>query len=615
MFGGNNEKQGESWKRKYYDSLEELESREKEWTRLEAMLRNAMARLSVAMEGTDDNLDDQLEVLRHAIRRGADGNKLASIIRGITEILEKLEKQRKSVHKVSPVELMENILDSLDLPKALSRKRKGLRKSLSKYDEESDFSPLIEEFRQIISEAFTIAGKEGSKEKKDGGGLLGRVLNKGEKEKPPVSASISQEHSDIETAQAVLDALLNTLLYPDNVKDELDAVSNNIKQAQTSAELSRLAEQIASHLNGQLQKEVDAGSVIVEETVAGITISDAIIQLLEKLELPSDSGPELESIRSELEHEVKDEDWPDILDRVASLFTALRKKAQTEKKEIEEFLSQITSRLEQLDEIFQGSELDRKESLENGRSLSDAMRDHVRGIQTSVAEASDLEHLKDMLKERVDAISSHVEQFRETEEARNKTAEQRVEELNERLRFMEKESDKLRSRIKEEKKLAMIDALTGIHNRMAYEERSEQEFARWKRYQAPLSLIVVDIDFFKKINDNFGHVAGDKVLKTIAQLMDESVRETDFLARYGGEEFVVIMPDTTAKDALNVAEKLRVAVENCGFHYRGESVPITISCGISEFNNKADTTGKVFERADKALYQAKESGRNRCEIS
>jgi len=148
---------------------------------------------------------------------------------------------------------------------------------------------------------------------------------------------------------------------------------------------------------------------------------------------------------------------------------------------------------------------------------------------------------------------------------------------------------------------------------MAYEERSEQEYARWKRYRAPLSLIVVDIDFFKKINDNFGHVAGDKVLKTIAQLMDESVRETDFLARYGGEEFVIIMTDTGADDALNVADKLRVAVENCGFHYRGESVPITISCGIAEFKNKNDTTGSVFERADVALYKAKDSGRNRCE--
>jgi len=134
---------------------------------------------------------------------------------------------------------------------------------------------------------------------------------------------------------------------------------------------------------------------------------------------------------------------------------------------------------------------------------------------------------------------------------------------------------------------------------------------RWKRYQSSLSMMVIDIDRFKNINDTYGHMAGDKVLHTVAQHLQKNIRETDFLARYGGEEFVIIMPDTPVHDGLGVAEKLRDEIENCGFHYRDEAVNVTISCGVAEFCND-QTPSQVFEKADGAMYRAKESGRNRC---
>ncbi|MCK4707238.1 MAG: GGDEF domain-containing protein, partial [Gammaproteobacteria bacterium] len=141
----------------------------------------------------------------------------------------------------------------------------------------------------------------------------------------------------------------------------------------------------------------------------------------------------------------------------------------------------------------------------------------------------------------------------------------------------------------------------------------EQEYVHWKRYQVPLSLIVIDIDYFKKINDNYGHMAGDKVLQTLAKLIQNNVRETDLLTRYGGEEFAIIMPDTDQEAAIGVAEKLRIETENCAFHYRDTRVNITISCGITEFKDKnKDNPETVFERADAALYKAKDAGRNCC---
>ncbi|MDH5484946.1 MAG: GGDEF domain-containing protein, partial [Gammaproteobacteria bacterium] len=137
---------------------------------------------------------------------------------------------------------------------------------------------------------------------------------------------------------------------------------------------------------------------------------------------------------------------------------------------------------------------------------------------------------------------------------------------------------------------------------------------RWKRFGEPLSVAVWDVDYFKKVNDVYGHKAGDKVLKTIAQLLNDRIRTTDFFARYGGEEFVMLLVGTREEETLRVINELREKIASCGFHFHGKSVPITISCGVSCFR-EGDSLQQVFERADKALYKAKKNGRNQCVIS
>jgi diguanylate cyclase len=140
----------------------------------------------------------------------------------------------------------------------------------------------------------------------------------------------------------------------------------------------------------------------------------------------------------------------------------------------------------------------------------------------------------------------------------------------------------------------------------------EQEFARWKRYHQPLVLLIFDIDHFKRVNDTYGHKAGDKALKLIARTLQNNLRESDFLARFGGEEFVVLMPQTELNAAIGAANKLREAVEANQFHYQQKRVLITISCGATQFKDD-DTIDSAFQRADQALYKAKQNGRNRCE--
>ena len=157
--------------------------------------------------------------------------------------------------------------------------------------------------------------------------------------------------------------------------------------------------------------------------------------------------------------------------------------------------------------------------------------------------------------------------------------------------------------------LATTDGLTGIYNRRYFEETLEKELRRAKRFNHPVSLIILDIDYFKKFNDSYGHQTGDQVLKTVAEMTKSNARDSDIVARYGGEEFVAILPETDLDGAMVLAERLRWAVENYSFVFDGNQLKITISIGVA-YSESIDKITLV-KNADAALYKAKESGRNK----
>ncbi len=157
------------------------------------------------------------------------------------------------------------------------------------------------------------------------------------------------------------------------------------------------------------------------------------------------------------------------------------------------------------------------------------------------------------------------------------------------------------------------DPLTGAYNRKFFFERLREELERVKRYKRPLSVALLDVDNFKRINDKFGHPFGDKVLKTIASLIMSRERSTDLFARVGGEEFGIILPETDIYGAQRVCERLRRDIENLNFDIAGEKVKVTVSFGATQAK-ETDTTESLYERADRALYMAKRSGKNRVVI-
>ncbi len=161
--------------------------------------------------------------------------------------------------------------------------------------------------------------------------------------------------------------------------------------------------------------------------------------------------------------------------------------------------------------------------------------------------------------------------------------------------------------------LATTDELTEINNRRAFFQQATMEMERARRYERPISFILLDLDHFKRVNDSYGHVAGDEILRETARRIRHSIRDTDIAGRYGGEEFAVCMPETRQETAMDLAERLRRTISETVVHHEGKNISITASFGIIGMEKIDDESlESLFSKADKALYLAKEKGRNLC---
>ncbi len=160
--------------------------------------------------------------------------------------------------------------------------------------------------------------------------------------------------------------------------------------------------------------------------------------------------------------------------------------------------------------------------------------------------------------------------------------------------------------------MAITDGLTGLYNHRHFQERLSKEVERVERYRDSFALLLVDVDHFKSVNDEYGHPAGDKLLKGVTQVLLNAVRGVDFVSRYGGEEFAVILIHAGRKDALEIAERIRASIEGTSFDLgEGRRIGITVSIGVANFPDDADSQRLLISRADAALYLAKNEGRNR----
>lgn len=341
-------------------------------------------------------------------------------------------------------------------------------------------------------------------------------------------------------------------------------------------------------------------------------VSQQLLLLLEGIEIPSIFDQQAQTAKQLLAtNNQSTATFEAILDKSFKLLLKIKQHSQSEQQDIDKFLSHITEQLAALDVSVMGASTAAQKSAENRTRLDQSVSEQMQQLQLSSTNATKLEPLKGIINSRLASIAKEIQEHTQKEAIQRQKTQQQLDDLVDKIKDMESESCELKSKLKIANNQALRDTLTGLPNRNAYNDRLENEMARWKRYHSPLSLIVWDIDHFKNINDSYGHKAGDKVLLLIAKQLSEHSRATDFISRFGGEEFTMLLPNTDSQSALILANQLRQIVEKTGFNASGASVTITISCGITEFMPN-DTDETAFERADQALYQAKEQGRNRC---
>jgi len=339
-------------------------------------------------------------------------------------------------------------------------------------------------------------------------------------------------------------------------------------------------------------------------------IEDTLIGLLDDLTLPERHRPQAEAMRDRLKNGLNWYELLPILDDLATLMLAITDSGQ---HEFEAYLQQLNERLEAFQSNLQAASEGHADNSSAARAMDTQIREQVDGLQTSMQEAADLDDLKQVLENHLEGLLGTMDQHQKQRDAREQEVAARLKGLAERVAHMEQEALGFREHLEEQRQKALIDPLTGLPNRAAWSERLEHEIKQWQQHGNTLSLAMLDLDHFKRINDNYGHLAGDKVLKIIATVLRKRLRAADFIARFGGEEFVLLLPATTPAVGAKLLETLRAAIEACPFHFKGERVTITISMGLASFR-MGEHSDLVLKRADQALYRAKNGGRNRVEL-
>ena len=425
------------------------------------------------------------------------------------------------------------------------------------------------------------------------------------------NALMTLEDNDPELAQPDASLLFEFLFnhFPDQKNDFLKLEAKFEKKDYPNPQYLFVAIHDLIDSIQQIEPLSDSASNNIQiDAIDSKTVNSHLHQLLDDTEIPDKFEAQAEKIKQELHSNAP---LVSVLEQTVSLLFQIKKHFQSEKLELTEFLTQLTDQLAELEIKAYGANSSSKSTTNKRNLLDQSVSSQMLDLQKSSKNATKLEPLKQLIHSRLADITKQIQEYQTQEHIDRTKIHHELDTLTIKINAMEQESHQLKNKLNAAQLKATHDTLTGLPNRLAYDDRIVTEMARWKRYQTPLSLIIWDIDLFKQINDTFGHKAGDKTLVLIAKLISGHCRETDFVSRFGGEEFTMLLSDTNVQSALITAEKLRQIIENTAFNSSGKKITITISCGITQFTDD-DTADSAFNRADKALYDAKKDGRNQC---
>ncbi|MGM0480621.1 MAG: diguanylate cyclase [Pseudomonadota bacterium] len=335
--------------------------------------------------------------------------------------------------------------------------------------------------------------------------------------------------------------------------------------------------------------------------------SDELLELLNHIDFDGLTGQTVQHVRLKLAQPVSAEQFMQlVLELIKQIFSSIN----DERQSAQNFLLELNQTLSLVQGALNQTVSQRGEYQQRSGAINQQLQVNIKQLSESVSDATQLTELKQLVNSHMQSINTALRQKMSLESDERRGFDQQFDKVSKRLQQLERQVHFYKTELAEQKFKSLQDALTKLPNRAAFEERLELEFGRWKRYKEPLCIAVADIDYFKRINDNFGHTAGDKTLQVLASMLRKSVKQSDFVCRYGGEEFVIIFPQTELEQALQRLENVRDKICNIPFKFKNDDIRITVSIGIAQFKHDNDTLTSVFEAADKALYEAKKRGRD-----
>jgi len=608
------------WKKKYYDSLDDIEHKEEEWHQVEKLLRNAVVRISLASDPSQERLTKLLNALRDDIRNGKNSLNLKVQLDKIIAVIRDLDTidETPAQSEYSAKELVNECIERIQWTERAQKFKRGLSRQFNNI-KENEVQQFIHSFTKLLNQELLWYDEEVKASAKQNSSPPYSELDKEtlvDKNSPESNIEkIVQDKKDVTNDLPLIDEAESIIEYPAILLTLLKKIPSDLLD---STKIRKLQLKAAS--SKTRQDAIDAIDLITSSFIVNSSENDAtpdiskqavqlLIEFLELVTLPDSLSPQAEEIRQTLISEP--DQLKECLNQTVELVMTLQLELKHERKELEIFLSELSSRLQEIDDEVKklsGISTIRAENLEQA---STNLNDTADSIDKFLNEEMNINTLKDSVKSHVIMIRHHMDTFTSEDNTQQKYSDKVVHQLAKELMAVKAEAERLRAELEQKRLQATHDTLTRIPNRLAYDEWIEQEHDRYVKYDTPFVLMVWDVDFFKRVNDEFGHQAGDKVLRIVAQMLAENIRDADFVARYGGEEFVVVLPGTTLDAAMKVANKIRLAIEACAFHFRDKPVKVTASAGVTEIREN-ETVKMLFDRADQALYKAKESGRNIC---
>ena len=573
------------WKNKYLELLDKQEKNEAFYNTHIDLLKRGLIRSSLAAEGNDKPLDDSLQGLRRILRANASNTDLEQQI----EFLEKavLKSEQKAIERKAAIcavltSFVEQ-LQQLQPPKEVQRALRLFAKNLSaKISQPYSLYPLLYELKELQQQTLQASTASHTAPTAAGQGLLARLFKNNDR-----AANIAVAEQQLQAEPGVV----------------ADVIEPDAEQATTFSEAS------SAITSAPAESDDDyALQRLIEPSYSSVAqhIHNTLIALLNDLPFSSGYEQQLSALRTRIEQGLNWYELAPLLDELAIIIIAI---ANGGKNELEQYLLQLNHRLTAFSENLQVTSAGYQAASADAQKLDNDLRQHVSHIHDDVQTADDLNHLKQLVETRLDSFINSLQAYQQKRVLSDSDMLSRFQALAEHSQQMEHEAQQLSIKLEEQRRKALLDPLTGIANRAALTERLELEFARIQRNNSSLLLTIIDIDHFKRINDGYGHLAGDKVLKIIAQELSKRLRKTDFIARFGGEEYVILLPETPLAEGKKLIETLRLVIQACPFHFRGEPVTITFSAGIGQVCPQ-ESLDDAFERIDQALYAAKKAGRN-----